>query len=287
MPNHYSFNLLLIFTFFLTACNDEELEAPVPAFITIEDIEVVATDASQGSTSDNIKDAWVYEGNQLLGIFELPATIPIQNTGNIKLQIGGGIFNNALSNDRDLYPFYNLYQLDTFLAPQQAFTLVPKVAYTQNADYDRAFSIADFEGDAGQFERHPNSDTIFVRETQSNVFEGSGSGLAYLDENMDFFEARSPTFDDIPRDGRAVYLEMDYFCSHNIAVSIYTNNQQRQFSIINFRPSGGWTKAYVELGPVFSTLFASFNYNIAIGFTKPLGEVGFLYVDNVKLISFP
>lgn len=287
MPNHYSFNLLLVFTFFLTACNDEELEAPVPAFITIEDIEVVATDASQGSTSDNIKDAWVYEGNQLLGIFELPATIPIQNTGNVKLQIGGGIFNNALSNDRDLYPFYNLYQLDTFLAPQQAFTLVPKVNYTQNADYDRAFSIADFEGDAGQFEKHPNSDTIFVRETQNNVFEGSGSGLAYLDESMDFFEARSPTFDDIPRDGRAVYLEMDYFCSHNISVSIYTNNQQRQFSIINFRPSGGWTKAYIELGPVFSTLFAADNYNIAIGFTKPLGEVGFLYVDNVKLISFP
>jgi hypothetical protein len=192
---------------------------------------------------------------------------------------------NGLSNDRQLYPFYNLYQLDTVLTPQDEFTITPVVQYTDRATYDTPWSGEDFESGIN-FDYHPNSDTVFYRETQNNVFEGSASGLVYLDESMDFFEAYTPTFSDIPRDGRAVFLELNYFCTHNIAVSIYTNDRQAQYSVVNFRPTGGWNKAYVEFGPVFSTLFSAFNYNIAIGFVKPLGETGTLYLDNVKLIHF-
>ncbi|MEQ8910060.1 MAG: hypothetical protein RIC95_12755 [Vicingaceae bacterium] len=282
--------LVLIFCcFFLGSCEDEELEAPIPAYITIEDIEAKTQGSTQGSASDDIRDAWVYNGNQLLGVFELPATIPIQETGNVSLQVGAGIFNNSLSSDRALYPLYKFYTLDTTLLPEQEMTIVPVVEYQDNAIFDdpSELSIDDFDNGISFFtERHPNSDTIFFREQTNNVFEGTASGLAYLEPNMDFFEARTEPFSDIPRDGRAIYLEMDYSCTHDIALSIYTNDFNRQFSVINFRPTVGWKKAYVELGPVFSTLFNASNFSLAIGFTKPIGEVGKLYLDNVKIVRF-
>ena len=278
------FFLLLISSLF--ACEDDDLAAPVPAFITINDIVVKSTDPSQGSTSDNIKDAWVYEGSRLLGAFELPATIPIQNTGDVRLQIGGGIFENGLSTDRRIYPFYELYVLDTTLIPEQKLEITPVVEYTDNAIYDSPWSGEDFESGIN-FNYRSNSDTTLVRTTQPNfVFEGNASGVAYLDASMDLFEAYTPTFSAIPTNGSAVYLEMNYYCSHDITISIYANDQSAQYPVINFKPRSTWNKVYVEFGPVFSTLFAAYNFNIAIGFSKPLGEEGWLYLDNVKLIHF-
>lgn len=276
---------LLLCLLIVSSCDDEELEAPVPAFITIKDIKVNPTNSLQGSGSDAINDAWVYVGNQLLGVFELPTTVPIQKTGNVKIQVGGGVFNNGLSNDRVVYPLYNFYTLDTFLLPQQELEITPVLNYQDKAVFGEPWTGEDFESGIN-FEYNPSSDTVFHRETTNNLFEGNAVGLAHLDPNMTFFEAFTPTFSDIPRDGRAVYLELNYFTTHNFAISIYTNDRTQQFSIVNFRPSGGWKKAYVELGPVFSTLFTAYNYNLAIGFKKAIGETGSLYVDNVKIVRF-
>jgi hypothetical protein len=271
----------------LITCKKEDLKAPVPAYITIEDIVVETKDTDDVSSSDNIKDAWVYLDNQLIGAFELPTTIPIQKTGNVKLRVRGGIHNNGLSSDRKVYPFYEFYNLDTTIAPEEVITLTPKVNYKERTVFDSEWPGEDFEGGIS-FKSNSQSDAdLFLERDTKLVFEGQASGAVLLNESMDFFEAYTdPSFSNIPRNGTEVYLEMNYRSTHDIAVSIYVNDLSQQFSVVNFKASDSWNKVYVEFTSVFSTLFNARNYNIAIGFTKPTGEKAALYLDNMKLLHY-
>lgn len=286
MIKHYQLLATLIAVVAFFSCKEEELQAEVPAYLSISDLSVI-----QDSTlaSDNIKDAWVFVDDQLLGVFELPTTIPIQKTNKkIKLTIAGGIFKNALSNQRAIYPFYESYQVYTSLKAEEIDTINPTVTYRSNTEFDEPWSGEDFESGIN-FDHSPQSDTTFIRETDPDlVFAGTASGAAYLEPGMDFFEASTPTFsaNEIPRGTSPVYLELDYRCSHDIAISIYVNFRSQQYSVVNLRASASWNKAYIELGPVFSTLFDASNYSIAIGYKKPTEDEGYLMVDNIKLLHF-
>jgi hypothetical protein len=286
MIKHYQLLATFIAIVALFSCKEEELQAEVPAYLEITNMSVL-----QNSTvvSDNINDAWVFIDDQLQGVFELPTTIPIQQTNKkVRLTITGGIFKNALSNQRAIYPFYESYQVDTIFDAEAAYTINPTVPYRGNTEFNEPWSGEDFESGIN-FEHSPFSDTTFIRETGPEfVFSGNASGAAYLEPGMTFFEASTPIFNqnEIPRGTSPVYLELNYRCSHDIAISVYVNNRSQQFSVVNLRARGSWNKAYIELGPVFSTLFDAANYSIAIGYIKPSGDEGYLMVDNIKLLHF-
>ena len=94
MRYHY---LLIFFTVcFLASCklfNPEEL---TPSYIYISDIKL-ETKTLEGSSSDNILDAWVYVNGSYIGTWELPAKIPIHVIGEYDLEIFGGIKKSGLS----------------------------------------------------------------------------------------------------------------------------------------------------------------------------------------------
>lgn len=278
-------SIVSLLLFFIVSCNKDDLKAPIPAYLTINDISVIENDGS-GFISDDIRDARVFINDQSLGTFELPASIPIQNVGAVNLKIRGGIFNNGISNNRTDYPFYTTYEVDTVFEAEKEITINPSVQYFRTVDFDNPWSGEDFESGAN-FEYHPNSDTVFIRTTNpQQVFEGSASGLVFLSEEHDFFEAWVPTFSDIPRNGTPVYMEFDYKSDKDLAVSIYANNQSFNSRIVFLRSNSEWTKIYIELGPVFSTLSTANNYNLAMGFVKPKGEESTFLIDNVKLAHF-
>ncbi len=284
MKHNYSLLLSCIFFLFIS-CDDEDLKAPVPGFLQIDEISVKTTASIQGSASNNIKDAWVFIDDQLIGVFELPTNIPIQNTGDFNLKIRGGIFNNGLSNNRVIYPFYEFYIKDTTVAPQEQMKLTPVVEYKVDTEFDDPWSGENFESGIN-FEHNPNSETTFTRNTVDDVKEGAASGLARLESDETFFEAYTPAFSDISRLGVPAYLELDYKCSHDVVISVYTDSRAQQFSVLVLRCQNEWNKIYVDFTPVFSTLSTATNYNIAIGYTKPVGEIGELHVDNIKFLKF-
>jgi hypothetical protein len=165
--------------------------------------------------------------------------------------------------------------------------LTPVVNYQTTAIFDNPWSGEDFETGVN-FNYSPQTDTVFQRVTGVNdVFEGA-SGLAYLTSEMDFFEAWSPTFSNIPRNGVAVWLEMDYKSTHRFAISVFTNGTSvsNQNSIVFFNPRTTYGKVYIELASVFSSLSGARNYTLAFGFPKQVGEVAQFHLDNVKLVRF-
>ncbi len=273
----------IIFSF--TSCDEQDLKAPIPAYLIIDDIKVKTTNALQGSSSDQITDAWVFVNDQLIGSFELPAVIPIQQTGAVNIKIRGGIYNNGMSNDRQIYPFYDFFILDTVLLPQQEIALTPTVLYKPDAIFDYPWSGEDFESGVN-FESNPNSETQLIKNSTIDVFEGLSSGLASLSTEQTFFEVYTPQFSDISRLGVSAYLELNYKSSHDFVISIYNDNRTVQNSVLVLRSKSEWNKVYVDFTPVFSTLFNAFNYNIAIGYEKPLGQAGELHLDNIKFVHY-
>lgn len=286
MTTRYQLLIPLIALLLLFSCKEEELQAEIPAYLEISEFSVLQ---DSNIVSDNVKDVWVYVDDQLQGVFELPTSIPIQKTNRkIKLTIAAGIFKNALSNQRAIYPFYESYNVDTTLIAEKVYTINPTVNYRSNTEFDEPWSGEDFESGIN-FEHKFTSDTVFIRETDpEKVFNGIASGAAYLEPGMDFFEASTPIFgsNEIPRGTAPVYLELDYRCSHDIVISVYVNNNSQQFSVVNLRARADWNKAYIELASVFSTLFDAFNYSIAIGYAKPTQDEGYLVVDDIKLLHF-
>lgn len=282
---HLSPFLFMAFLLLLQSCKDEDLKATVPAYLKIDDIEVFTTKGEQGSSNDKITDAWVFVGDQLIGSFELPTVVPIQQTGNVNIKIRGGVFNNGMSNNRVIYPFYEFYVLDTTLSPQQELSLKPRVTYKTDAVFDYPWSGEDFESGVN-FINHPNSDVPLSKNITTDVFEGTASGIARLNESQTFFEAYTPAFSDISRLGISAYLELNYKCTHDVVISIYTNNRQNQFSVLVLRNRLEWNKIYIDFTPVFSTLFNAQDYNIAIGYQKPIGQIGELHLDNIKFVHY-
>ena len=67
------------------SCKPDEQKAIVPGFLTISDVSVKTT-GGQGSSRDRITNVNVFINDQSQGSFELPASIPIQQTGDTTLQ---------------------------------------------------------------------------------------------------------------------------------------------------------------------------------------------------------
>jgi len=290
MKHTYSLALISLLLLFLS-CDDEELEATVPAYLKIDEINFKVNDESvEGrSTSSNIPDAWVFVNDQLIGAFELPALIPILQTGNVNVKVRGGIFNNGLSNQRVVYPFYEFFVMDTLLEKEVIYEPKVNVFYKELTVFNTEWGREDFER-GNSFLKGPNS-TIGIVPTDNpqKVFEGDRSGALTLPSGTTFAESMSPNLINVPRLGTAVYLEFDYKTTHDIAISIYAtdrNNIRSQFSVVNFRPTGDWKKVYVDFSRVFATLFDAQYYNIAFGMVKPSGEEGEFLIDNVKFIHF-
>ena len=278
--------LLIVCITIISLFSCEKQKAIVPGFLKIDDV-VLKSLASQGSSSARITDINVFINDQSIGIFELPALIPIQETGNVNLKIRSIIYKNGQSNEKVDYPFYTTFNLDTTFVPEAQMVLMPEVEYQSTAIFDDPWSGEDFETGVN-FNYSPLSDTVFQRTTISTeAFEGA-SGLAYLTEDMDLFEAWSPTFSDIPRNGTAVWLEMDYKSTHLFGISVFVNGTavSNQQAIVFFNPRVTYGKVYVELGSVFSTLSGAVNYTLAMGFPKQKGETAQFYVDNIKLVRF-
>jgi hypothetical protein len=116
-----------------------------------------------------------------------------------------------------------------------------------------------------------------------DAFEGS-SGQVTMGVGTDLFEAFTPTFYDVPRNGEAIYLEFNYQSTHDFSVGIFRDDQRERIPIVNVRARSYWNKIYIDLGEPISSNFNAFNYSIYFRLEKTAEETAVFRLDNVKLI---
>lgn len=279
-------NLLYTFLFistsivFWSSCSTTELN---PAYVYIEEAKV-ATASNEGANTHKITTIWAFVGNQSLGVFELPALIPVLKDGQEELVLQAGINNNGVSADRVIYPFYDEVSLNLDFKPLETDTIVPTFEYSEKTNF--AF-ISDFDAFGNFFEGD-----IMTTDAASEVLSGIRSGKIQLNSSKDNFIFKNSNIHELPvNNQQAVYLEIDYKCTHPFEVFIEASNN------IGGNPVGSfllfiaaredWNKIYIDLTTTIAALKQDNRDQFRIIFDGNLSdgdESGTFYWDNIKLI---
>ncbi|MCB0401515.1 MAG: hypothetical protein KDD41_05485 [Flavobacteriales bacterium] len=280
----YFIGFLLLGVLFFS-CSKEKFEATVPAYISIDKIDFTTNYATEGSASSNIPDAWVYLDDDLVGVYELPATFPVLKTGNRELKIYGGIKDNGIAASRARYLLYDPYVLQLDLQPEGVYKIEPTITYNPDVKFTW---LEDFENASLSFLYHSFSDTVVFKQT-SDVKEGSVSGGIYLESNMDFFEATSVAYTNLPQNGSVVYFEMDFKTNEPIWVGIY--DDEDQYKKVKLNVKDDWTKIYINLTDLVNARTTSNEIKVFFGMASTtqapfVSSNPTVYIDNLKLVHY-
>jgi hypothetical protein len=241
-----------------------------------------------GEMTHNFSDAWVYIDDELVGVFEVPFKIPILKSGNVNIKIYPAIRNNGISATKKMYPFVELYEVNSTLVQNETLTLNPVTRYKSSV----FFWLEDFEDAAIKIQDDPNSQAnIFTGNDPSILEWGNFYGLVELTESDSTWVAYTDDMN-LPR-GQEVYLEIDYHNSNDLVTGVLAispsgtiNNQNIQLN--GQEPSSViWKKIYIDLKEIVSNSDNSAYFKQTFQAILDGGDTsGNIIIDNVKVVHF-
>jgi hypothetical protein len=252
----------------------------VPAYVQVDNIQVSTDPVTQGSGSHRITEVWAFENDRALGVWEVPAEIPVLATGTNSVKMIAG--------NRIQYPFYATWSGTADLVPEGSTSIAPVFTYFDGLD----FWIEAFEDPGYKFTVASQSDTTLLTITDPQfVFEGNASGAFFLDQQHPYFQCF--TQEEFTTNGTGpVFLELDYSCDVRFLIGVYYTVSgtvvKEPFLFIAPNSSPGnqlWNKIYVDLSAQFNyggVTNKEFYIEAQLDLSTPSGSV---YLDNVKLIK--
>ncbi|MDP3445941.1 MAG: hypothetical protein Q8T08_24030 [Ignavibacteria bacterium] len=274
----------------LSACNKFEGEQTVPAYLHVDTILLTTDYFTQGSNTHNFTDMWVYVNDQLIGAFELPATIPVLARGKNKLEIRPGIKLNGISGTRVPNPFYKPYTINDFtFIEDSVLTVYPTTSYYSTTNF--AWT-EDFENTSISLAKTSQSDTTINKTSPAHNPEAylsnysSYSGVVHLEGDVTNFQIASFLGYTLPGLGAPVVLEVDYKCDRAFGIGMFAKESGTIINIplIVVNPSDTWKKIYINLGPNITEHNTASEFKVY--FESELGtdaQARFLF-DNIKLL---
>ncbi len=277
--------LLPVLILILIACKKGD---KVPSYLDIPSVGLITSDV-QGSATSKITDVWVYADEELMGVWELPARVPVLREGTSTIRVTPGIKRNGMFDDRLRYPFYTSWTSGVDLELKEVSTISPEVSYTSQAN----FWIEGFEEAGSALSVTENSDTTLIRFTPVEhpdvVLNGSPCGGFILDGAHPYI--RLFTTEDFQMTGGPVFLEMDYRCNMVFTVGVLLNSGGQPqalpyvFVVPTLHDNGTsyWNKMYIDLSPVFNQAVTQRNIFFEATLPEDL-SLGHVYLDNIKLV---
>ncbi len=292
-----TFNLLNICAFVLVISSCKKLipEAQIPAYIQIDSFSYESNlliDTS-GSKSHKIENVWVYADNIFLGVYVLPAKIPVLKTGNVKIELRPGIKQNGITNTRVSYPFYETYTANYNLEKGQTIKVIPNTKYF---DFINVAFNEFFESNAAKLEKLEEGKGVNIIRANlgmNEIFEGANSGEISLVGNDTVCSIASKSRFKLPIAGKPVYLELDYKCKNQFLFGIvsYTSSRKIQQQIFTFNPSYNqdgvlvWKKIYIDMSPEVSLNSDALDYKIFFYASKKKSDAEqHIFLDNIKVL---
>jgi len=279
------------------ACNLINPEEEIPAYIWVAPFEVQTTNASQGSASAKITEGWLTVDGVFLGVYALPARIPILKTGTAKIRLEAGIKDNGVSTSPEIYPFYQPLEYTIDLKANEIDSIRPKTTYRNAIRF--AF-IENFEGNQPLFQTLvTGNQSNRMSITKDGAFEGSGSGTIQLSSQYPAVElATRDAYSGLLSKGTAVYLELNYKSEVPLSVGVIaykSGNLNAGGQILyaaGFNASESWNKIYFNLSRVVADSKLD-DYQIILKTEIPKNADGTILrsnarinLDNIKLVHF-
>lgn len=285
----YSFAIVLTVAFLFGGCDiDKE---PIPAYIHIEPF-TISSNNNQGTKQQQVTDAWVSDAKtgDFLGVYELPATLPIIADGNTKLTIAPGILENGIRATPNIYSLLTSYEVEMDLAPNVIDTIQPDTRYDSRVEFRYR---EDFETSNTLNEI---IDTTILIETESFeapfAFEGTSVGFV-LDEDHPKMEVATSTFMELETKGDLTVMEMHYKNEGILQIALLGYEDVNATPVLTYflalNPQSDWNKVYVNLTNQLVGYGSQFKqFRILFGAQLPTGETSATYlIDNIKVIELP
>jgi hypothetical protein len=261
----------------LFSCDkDDTTTNGVPSYIQIDEITL------DENYTTNITDAWVYIDGVNKGVYELPAHFPVLNDGDVEVRIYAGIKDNGIASQRVTYPFYHSYTSTVKLTIDSTTIISPTVVLKENIEgiidnFDQSYNF--------------NHDTCFsVPETEGPY--GNYGSLSFLDSILvTEINYKNPlSFDNVPQQGSATYLELDYKSDSEFLVGMYINfpnTPTLQKDLLWINPKDDWNKIYVNLTQSVSEAIGAESFSVFIRMQRDnFSEVKTLDFDNIRIVHY-
>jgi hypothetical protein len=272
-----------------TTCDIINPEEQVPAYLEIAPFSL-STANGEGSASENITEVWVFIDGAFLGVYDLPATVPVLKYGATEVRLDAGIKDNGISDTPEIYPFYESYTVNLDLEANKTEVIEPSIGYSS----DTKFSfIEDFEDNRPRIFTEVLTGDTELEQVQSGVFEGSYSGYFTLErDTRPVVEIATLTdFSGLQEDGVYVYLEVNFKSDVPIVWGLsgepFAGGGEVQYYEPGSLASDEWKKIYFNLSSlVFDADLESYKIVFQALLTENSPDTAEVYLDNIKLVHF-
>ena len=286
-----SYLILFLPLLLLSSCTKTDT---TPSWIIINEFNFTTDEPIEGVNSHGITDAWVYMDNEALGVFSLPAKIPVLAEGEHDFTIYAGIKNNGISATRIRYPFYERYDVTLNLVKGEEQTLIPDITYKSNISFQL---LEDFEDVGVDFIKHFTSDTDMVvldNGMYPDIVEyGTKCGAIFLTEEDSLYKGETNTNLLLPGGGAEVYVEMDYMNNNSMILGVIAENssESNEAPLVQMNPQETsemeWKKIYISLKENVSYEIFADHFEISLASVLDAGNTsGVVYLDNIKVLRF-
>lgn len=285
----------------ISSCQTSKYETTRPVFVKIPEIRLEDNpQVEEGSLHNSISMVWIRLNGEVVGAFELPATVPLLlDDGNNDLEFFSGIKLNGVSSQRVIYDYYEAINktisfnsaierpVDTvvFNDLQTQYSEIATINLLENFD-DAGLSLtATAQSDTGIYKVSDSS--LVFRDPEHPGQNNGKAGVIYTDEKNDRARIVSAQSLELPTNGSDVYVELTYRCNQPFYVGLMADlpGQTTERPVVRVNTKNEWNKIYINLVTELSALSGADNFKLLLSVNDDKdGEPAAIYVDNIKIV---
>lgn len=290
---HINFIVLLIsiiLLFLFTSCEIINPSEEIPAYITVDTIQLTTDNNIHGSSKHGFSDCWLYVNNELIGTFEVPFTVPVLYAGDCNIILQAGIKNNGSQSTRVVYPFVTSFTTTANLQANADIELNPIFEYND----DVVFALKENFEDLGiSFEVSEESDTVIQLVSDDNAQEGTSMAF-FLDDQNKAFECKTSELFVLPQNSR-VFAEISFKCTDSFQFGVFARKYsggaifEERIPIITLYKTEEWKTVYVELTSTVANEINTYDYRLFFTCVRPENATYSeteVFIDNFKLLHY-
>jgi hypothetical protein len=283
MSKQTTFILFLFSCIFMAGCDIVNPSEDIPTYVHVDSFKFINPNPNAtGTGRQTITSVFAYVDGEALGVFELPADIPVNIRNTQQLQLSPGVNNQGLLDYQLSYPFFSFYNINVTAAPGTVIDMIPETQYIPDLKY----WISDFES-GNQFARLSGDTAIRWVSGADSVFEGGKAGCISLGGSLTSAESFAP-ISIMP--GTQGYLELHYKGTLPFQVGILVAGKDLSFTqsyLTGIKPKDEWGKLYLNIQQFTGQFPDALKFSVIIKSSLE-GAVteGYVLLDNIKVVSY-
>jgi hypothetical protein len=288
---HHYLSLLLLLAM---ACSVEK--STIPSYIYVKEFKLNTNLLTQGDTTQDIVDVWLFQNNEFKGSFGLPTYIPITEKDKHNIKLRAGVKRSGQDDQRLQYPMFTDYDTILPLNNLGSDTISPVVSYLPNCKFSL---LQDFDGNSSFFTiyNQKKGDSIAkVNDLDAWKINNNSAKFILADSTYQLFY-NSKELSNLPANAISLYLEVDYKCNDQFFIGLFVTplvGDVKRYPVLTTNSTNGkWKKLYLDLATEVGTEIAKTGtgttFQIFFMVQKsgnPLVDNTHLFIDNVKLLHF-